>query len=270
MKIQSIIVIILSVVCVGALWFSASSWNKKILNAGGNTIQTAGGPQEALITEEKPVQLATSVQSMSADDIRRTGALLDEKTLEVIISRAEAGEHVQMLIIGSSAIADAAERFATVIGDKYRGLIDIDSAVFDMTSARFVAEELEAGGINWGKGYDIVLYEPFTLHNNGKVVIENEHRDLLTVKVLAESYVADVSFLVTPPQPIYQAKYYLTQITALEKFTSKREIPYITHWHNWPDTDSADLLAYMDEARTPTEIGITAWSDALIQYFTGE
>ena len=139
-----------------------------------------------------------------------------------------------------------------------------------MTSARFVEEGLEADAIDWEKGYDIVLYEPFTWQNNGKVVIEHEHQHLLAVKALAESHVEDVSFLVTPPQPIYRAGYYLTQIQALEKFTSARGIPYINHWSNWPDTGSDELLTYIDEARIPTERGITAWSDALIAYFVGE
>ena len=84
---------------------------------------------------------------MRVDDIQRIGASLDDKTLEVVISRAEAGEHVQILIVGSEAIADAAERFSTVISDKYGDLIGVDVATFDMTSARFVAEELDDGGI---------------------------------------------------------------------------------------------------------------------------
>ncbi|WP_186667739.1 hypothetical protein [Sporosarcina sp. BP05] len=175
-----------------------------------------------------------------------------------------------MLIIGSEAMAGAAERFATVIGDRYAGLMGVDVATFDMTSTRFVAEKLEAGEIDWEVGYDIVLYEPFTLHNNGEVVIENERQHLLAVKALAESYVEDVSFLVTPPQPIYRASYYLTQIQALETFTSARGIPYINHWPNWPDTGSDELLTYIDGARMPTESGIIAWSDALIAYFVDD
>jgi len=270
MKTQPIILIILSVVCVGILWFSASTWQEKIRNAGGNTTQKAEVTQKPFVENERPVKKTSPVQKMSVDDIQKIGASLDDKTFEVVISRAEAGEPVQMLIVGSEAIAASAERFTTAISDKYGDLIGVDVATFDMTSDRFVSEELEDGGIEWDKGYDIVLYEPFTLHNNGKVVIENEHRHLLAVKTLAESYVEDVSLLVTPPQPIYRAGYYLTQLRALEKFTAARGIPYINHWSNWPDTGSEELLTYIDEARMPTESGITAWSDALIAYFVSD
>ncbi|MBO0602559.1 hypothetical protein I2483_12905 [Sporosarcina sp. E16_3] len=270
MKTQSISVIILSILCVSLLWFSASTWQEKVRNAGGHTARNAEIPQSPLVENEAPVKKASPVQYMSTTDLLKIGASLDDKTLEVVISRAEAGKHVQMLIVGSEAIAAAAERFATVISDKYGGLIGVDVATFDMTSTRFVAEALEAGKIEWEAGYDIVLYEPFTLHNNGEVVIENERKDLLAVKALAESYVEDVSFLVTPPQPIYRAGYYLTQIQALKKFTSARGIPYINHWPNWPDTRSDELLTYIDETRMPTESGIKAWSDALIAYFVDE
>lgn len=270
MKTQPIFIVILSVVCASILWFSASTWHEKIRNAGGTTTQQDGVIQEPIGENETPVKKTPPVKKLSVDNLQKIGASLDDKTLEVISTRAEAGEHVQMLIVGSGALEDAADRFASVISDAYGGLIGVDVATFDMTSARFVEEELESGGIDWEAGYDIILYEPFTLHNNGKVIIENEHRHLLAVKALAESTVEDVSFLVTPPQPIYRAGYYLTQIRALEKYTAARGIPYINHWSNWPDTGSEDLQTYMDEARIPTESGVTAWSDALIAYFVSE
>jgi len=267
MKTQSVLVIILSVICVSILWFSASTWQEKIRNAGGTTTQQDEVRQESIVENQTPVQKTSPVKIISIDDLQKLGASLDDKTLEVISTRAEAGEHVQMLIVGSEALTDAADRFATVISDTYGDLIGVDVATFDMTSDRFVAEELESGEIDWKAGYDIILYEPFTLQNNGKVVIENEHQHLLAVKELAESAVEDVSFLVTPPQPIYQAGYYLTQVQALEKFTTARGIPYIAHWQNWPDTQSADLQDYLDDESIPTENGIEAWSDALIAYF---
>jgi len=268
MKSQSISVIVLSIVCVIILWFSASTWQEKIRNAGGNIIQKTEESKTPLTSDEKSVK-KLPIQKLSVADILEIGASLDNKTLEVLVSRVEVGEPVQMLIVGSEAIAGAAERFASEVSKSYGDLIEVDVSTFAMTSARFVAEELEIGGIDWEAGYDIVLYEPFTLYNNGKVVIENEHRHLLAVKELAESAVEDVSFLVTPPQPIYQAGYYLTQIQALEKFTIARGIPYINHWSNWPDTSSGELLTYIDDTRAPTENGITAWSDALIAYFVG-
>jgi len=269
MKTQSILVIVLSVVCVVILWFSASTWQEKIRNAGGIIAQETEVSQKDLDSDGVSAKKMLPAQKLSVEDIREIGASLDEGTLEVIVSRVEAGESVQMLIVGSEAIAGPAERFASEVRDAYGDLIGVDVSTFDMTSERFVAEALESGEIDWKAGYDIILYEPFTLQNNGKVVIENEHRHLLAVKELAESTVEDVSFLVTPPQPIYRAGYYLTQIQALEKFTRARGIPYINHWSNWPNTGSEELLTYIDDTRAPTENGITAWSDALIAYFVG-
>ncbi|MER2091049.1 MAG: hypothetical protein ABS920_15020, partial [Sporosarcina sp.] len=140
MKTQAISVLILSILCVAALIFSASIWNEKVRNAGGGNEDTQG----SLVGDDKPGKKAAAVQ-MSADDIRKLGASLDEGTLEVILSRAETGEHVQMLIVGSGAITNAAQLFAREIDKTYEELIDITIVTFDMTSTRFVEEELNAG-----------------------------------------------------------------------------------------------------------------------------
>ena len=193
------------------------------------------GSDRAEILLEKDVA-KQAASKISAEDIARLGSSLDEKTLDVLLARQEAGEPVQLLVVGSEDMAAVGETFAEAVGERYAGFIETDVATFDMTSARFVEEGLESDAIDWAKGYDIVLYEPFTWQNNGNVVIEQEHQHLLNVRQLAESHVADVSFLVTPPQPIYRAGYYLTQIQSLKTFTAAQGIPYIDHWENWPDT----------------------------------
>ena len=260
MKTQSRIVLLLTILCIGALLVSASTWKKKISEAGEVPVE------EILLEKDVAQQAALKI---SAEDIVRLGSSLDEKTLDVLLARQEAGEPVQLLVVGSEDMAAVGETFAKAIGERYAGFIETDVATFDMTSARFVEEGLESDAIDWAKGYDIVLYEPFTWQNNGNVVIEQEHQHLLNVRQLAESHVADVSFLVTPPQPIYRAGYYLTQIQALETFTAAQGIPYIDHWENWPDTLSEELLEYVDVEGEPTDAGVAAWSDALVRYFTG-
>lgn len=260
MKTQTIVFILLSTLCVGVLLFSASAWKQKISEAGGEILS-----QEEPLAGERQTAL-----NISPDDILRLGASLDDKTLEVLLSRQKAGETVQMLVIGSEAMTTVGEMFAKAIREDYADFIETDVATFDMTSARFVEEGLESEAIDWAKGYDIVLYEPFTWKNNGNVVIEQEHQHLLAVMELAKSHVADASFIVTPPQPIYKAGYYLTQIRALERLTTTHDIPYIEHWANWPDTQSAELLDYLDEDLNPSAAGVEAWSNALIRTFTGE
>ena len=272
MKTQPVLVIILGILSISILLFSATVWQNRIKDAGGvvedvpPTYEEQGVPSIENETDKKQI-----VSPLGAEDIRKIGSSLDKTTLDVLLTRAEAGESVQMLLIGSDALSNVGKRLTLAMDKAYSGLVTVDVATFDTTSSGFVEQQLDSdASIDWQKGYDIVLYEPFTLHNNGIVIIEKEHKDLLEVKAYAESIVNDASFLVTPPQPIYQAKFYLTQVKALEKFTTARGIPYIAHWQNWPDTQSADIQNYLDDDSIPTERGIEMWSDALIAYFTGE
>jgi len=271
MKTQPVLVIILGILSISILLFSATVWKDRIKDVGGIVEGVPPSVEVQVPSIEDETDKKQIVSPLGADDIRKIGSSLDKKTLDVLLSRAEAGESVQMLIIGSESLSNVGKRLTMAINKAYSGLVTVDVATFDSTSSGFVEQQLDTdGSIDWKKEYDIVLYEPFTLQNNGIVIIEKEHKDLLQVKAYAESIVSDASFLVTPPQPIYQARFYLTQINALEKFTSARGIPYIAHWQNWPDTQSADLQDYLDDDSVPTERGIEVWSDALIAYFTGE
>lgn len=37
-----------------------------------------------------------------------------------------------------------------------------------------------------------------------------------------------------PPNPIYAATYYSTQVTALNSFAEVEGIPYVKYWNKWP------------------------------------
>ena len=250
--------LLLIIVSAGILFFSASQYRENIRSL--SKVETPA-------TVENAEEITEKSQSLSAEDIQALGASLDETTRNILLARAAEGEQVQMLLLGSTSFGLVAEHVTPVIENTYQGLIEIDYAGFDMTSAQFVEEGLLGGLIDWEKGYDIVLYEPFTLNNNGIVTVEDEQADILMVQAHTRDYVSDAAFLISPPQPIYGARFYLTQITALEQYTTDARIPYINHWVNWPDHQTEEILPYLDDNSLPTELGIETWSDALVDYF---
>lgn len=257
--------IVLSILLCGIiLIFSYASWKEKLASAGKPAEQAiAAAPTEET---EKDIE---AVSEVTTDiDLESLTASMDPQVQEVFLNRKEQGEKVQFLIIGSEAMNDGEPGYASLLTDalesSYAGLVETEVMAFDGTSEEFLmsAPELAAG-------YDVVLMEPFTLKNNGRVEIETEHVHIQNVFGEILSVESDAELVLHPPQPIYGAQFYQTQVTALEQFAEMRDYAYINHWEQWPSTEDLTLKDYLTEDSNPNNRGAAAWADALIAYFTG-
>ena len=105
MKLRSVALLLLSIVCLLVLIVSASVWKNNIREAGGATgvvSSESGGANQA-------------ENRFDAGKIQALGASLDQSTLDVLLARSGEGEDVQMLVIGSTSMRPAAEQLATSI-----------------------------------------------------------------------------------------------------------------------------------------------------------
>ncbi|WP_039043091.1 hypothetical protein [Sporosarcina sp. ZBG7A] len=259
------VLLLLSILCATGLFYSASVWKNKVHEAAESKSSTT-------IVKETDNDNSTEDPSTPSQEVQKEvpkidalSATLDARVKEQFTKKFSAGEHVNVLVIGSDSIGPVAERFATTLSEAFGNFVTVDAVTADLTSSEFIKQGLP--NIDWSPGYDIVLYEPFTLNNNGEVVIEQEQRDLLTVQASAKQGNEQVAFIVTPPQPIYEANYYQTQIQSLEKFTKSKNLLYINHWSDWPSTSSPELLDYVDKERQLSTRGVKVWSDAIIHTF---
>lgn len=250
--------------CGIILIFSYASWKEKLASAGKPAEQAiAAAPAEE--TEEDVEAVSEETTDI---DLESLTASMDPQVQEVFLNRKEQGEKVQFLIIGSEAMNDGEPGYASLLTDalesSYAGLVETEVMSFDGTSEEFLmsAPELAAG-------YDVVLMEPFTLKNNGRVEIETEHVHIQNVFGEILSVESDAELVLHPPQPIYGAQFYQTQVTALEQFAEMRDYAYINHWEQWPSTEDLTLKDYLTEDSNPNNRGADTWADALIAYFTG-
>lgn len=251
-------------ICVAVLSFGMSSWNSKITQSTQLSAKTEH-PKESLsevtddgLVDDKVDEVEQPPKVAFADN-------LDEKTKAVISSRLDAGNSVNLLVIGSPAMEPAAERFKTNMKKAFDSWVVVNSISLDMTSQEFADNDF--ADVKWDTNYDIVIYEPLTLENNGLVVIEDEHQHILDFKEKVMEHVSDASFIISPPHPIYKPNYYDTQVKALKTFTDSNKIPYINHWNNWPSTQSEKLLEYVDTSYQVKEKGTKAWADGLTDAF---
>ena len=199
-------------------------------------------------------------------------ANLDEDVQNVFRSRHKVGDSLEFLIVGSTAMEDGkpgyAELLKTALEEAYGNFVDVTIGAFDGTSKSFIENVRDE--IDLDKEFDVILFEPFTLNNNGKVIIEDEHRHINLFLDLLQSNVEDAVIVLHPPHPIHRATYYPTQVSALQNFAVAGGIPYINHWPDWPDKDSDELLEFIDERSMPSKNGARVWANALISYFVAE
>ena len=124
-----------------------------------------------------------------------------------------------------------------------------------------------ASELDLTNAYDVVLFEPFTLNNNGLVTIEDEHVHINAFREQLATHVEDAVVVLHPPQPVHRATYYPTQVSSLASFAATENIPYIDHWADWPDTESDELPQFLTEEGAPNSEGAEIWANALISYF---
>lgn len=274
---KRIATLLVIVICGVVLLFSYMNWKDKLSNMGNGTLP-AGlseiASADAALSEADEVESTTSEEpSLTLEAIMQLTANMPESVAELVRSRFETGDSVRLLIAGSQAIAQGGEGGAAgltagFLDEMYAGFIETDIIALPGTSKDFLDTMEET--VDWANGYDLLLLEPFTLNNNGKVIIEDEHRHITAVLEQLLAYIDDAELIVMPSQPIYRPNFYGTQIRALEKFAESRAIPYIDHWEEWPDTDSENIYDYLEEDSAPNDMGATAWASAMQQFFGAE
>lgn len=256
--------IYLSILLCGIiLIFSYTSWKEKLASAGKPAEQTASAPAQE--TEQNVEAVA---EEMDDIDLEQLTSNMDSQVQEIFFNRKEQEEKLQFLIVGSEAMESGEPGYGQLLADalesSYGSFVETELLPFNGTSEEFLLDNPQLSA-----GYDVVLMEPFTLKNNGIVEIETEHEHIQRVFGEVLSTEDDAELVLHPPQPIYGAQFYRTQVTALEEFAEMRDYAYINHWEQWPSTDDVTLEEYLTEDSNPNNTGAETWADSLIAYFTG-
>ncbi|MGB3102780.1 MAG: SGNH/GDSL hydrolase family protein [Psychrobacillus psychrotolerans] len=234
-------------------------------------------PQDKKVTskikEPDKEDASTSSGSITPEQITTLTANMSEEVSSVITSRLQAGEKIQMLIIGSSSIEDGTpgygELMKTNLSEAYGESIETTTLSFDGTTAALV-EELENNLIDWSKDYDVILLEGMNLSNNGNVIVEDAVEHIETVNEKMKQSVKDAVLVVHPSQPLPNAIYYPTEVESFKSYLTSRGFSYIDHWSEWPVGNEEEMNTYLTEESVPNDKGAALWASALSTFFTGK
>lgn len=258
MKLYKIGAILAVLVCVVALVFSYLTWQDKLENVLDKPEEA--NAQSSDKTKKEP-ETETNDNSVNTEELT---ANMEPQVQALFSARNSEGESVKMLIAGSAALASGEPGYAEQLEDSlveaYGNFIETDIVSIEGTSESLANVDLSAG-------YDVVLLEPMTLMNNDRIAIEQEREHIKAFDASLTAETEDAVLVLHPPQPIYGAGYYLSQVTALNEFAATNGYAYINHWSVWPDTDDELLKEYLAEDGLPNNKGAQVWAEELQAYF---
>lgn len=257
---KAILVTLLAALCFTLLLLGNMHWDKK------TTISTA----KAVDTNEevKQTQLTTTKEEEKQDSSLETlQSYMDNwpKESKAAFAKAYNEKKSFQVVIAGSTTNSWVETVSSNLSSIYGNTIEISELSYDLTSSEFVNEE-KFDDINQANP-DLILFEPFTLKDNGLVTIEDSIANLQTVISTVKESNSNVSFILQPPHPLYNAKFYPVQVQELKTYAESNQISYIDHWTNWPDASTEDILPYLAEDRSePSEEGYELWANAVSDF----
>lgn len=266
MRNKGLFILIFSATCGILILFSYLTW-KENLESVARPVERVEVAEEQDIDQEDLVEVVT--ETPKEESWSQLTGNMDFEVQKVFESRRDAGEKIQLLILASDLVDMGSPSMSDLLSEKllaaYGEEIEISKQTFNEDSITITENDL----IDYQGGFDVVLFEPFTLKNNGQVDIETEHAHITSIVDQFRDQVNDVAIVFTPSNPIYNATYYPVQIDALLTFLRENEYPVIEHWQNWPDPTDETIKDYLDENSRPNTKGAEAWAKAVISYFTG-
>lgn len=259
-------VIFIIVASIFIIIISYISWHIKLEDIKKNAtkvvpISTSGSNN---IVEKSPM-------SLKINDLKNYSENSDSSIKKLFKDRLQNSQQVQMLILGSTAMDQGGEGYASLLEksfqETYGEFITITSQSFDSTSADFISKHLNE--VKWDKPYDLVLLEPFILNDNGLVPTEEEFQYIEQIKEKVRGQIKDAVVVLQPSFPIFGTSYYETNVASLKSFAKEHSFPYVNHWEEWPSSSDTDLKSYLTgDNEQPNERGTKLWAQSLSKYFT--
>jgi hypothetical protein len=257
---RTILTSVLAIGCFLVLIFGNLHWDKRT-SVGARPESDVEGS-----TVDKEVQ-EVEQKAVAKEDVFVLAQNWPENARTVLEMRLKEGVPLRLAIVGSPALGGAngwADRLQKELVSQFgNSVIEVGVFTYDMHSLEFVQEKAYEEVVEFEP--DMLLWEPLTLKDNGLVVIEHSHENILFV---FEQFTDKPVVILQPPHPIYQARYYPVQVDALAKFAEQEGFTYLNHWEVWPDPNSEEILNYLlEDQSAPNEQGHELWYDYLAKIF---
>lgn len=253
------------IVCVIVLVIGQLHWNNKITD-----ISASNAKVNETVSEDRQNNLN------NRNDIEPLLAYTKnwpKESVTTLKTKIREGKPFKIAFLGSNAAGEGKDSWPEIVksglGETYDEYISVSTFSYDLTSLDFVNTDKISEII--AEQPDLIVFEPFTLKDNGIVTIEDSLDNASTVLADVKKSLPHTVVVMQPAHPLYNAKFYPLQVDELKAYAEEQGVTYINHWEAWPDLKDEVLKEYIVEDSTqPTAKGHQVWADYLLKYFIVE
>ncbi|MBT2689210.1 SGNH/GDSL hydrolase family protein [Bacillus sp. ISL-47] len=220
---------------------------------------------------ESKTEVADQETNTASAGILKLAANWPKESQELLKKRIEEKKPLKIHIVGSEALGEGANSWPELLKAELmeaygESTIDVKISSHDLNSLEYINEDTQQELI--AEKADLVILEPFTLKDNGVVTIEDSLLNVDTIISDTKDSNPNLTFILQPPHPLYNATFYPVQVENLKQFAEQNNITYLDHWTAWPDQTSQEMKEYLSSNNSqPSEKGHEVWAEYLVEYF---
>lgn len=260
---------IILLLCIGSIIAGNIHWNNK-LSAQAEMVR-----EPVKVNTEDEAEKVVEPEKQSETNLSAYIKNLPKTLQDKIVASSKTGQPLQFVIYGSESTPKESGTWPELFKKKL-----IETYGEDLFNITVISEGDKASiDVYRAKSYekvselkpDIVLFEPFTISDNTKKIAMKNRFD--SIEKMIESWRAvnkEVTIILQPGNPIYDATYYPKQVDELKIFAEEQNITYLNHWEKWPDAKDDKLKNYLTAENLPNDSGHKVWMEYLSNYFLGK
>ncbi|WNS75217.1 SGNH/GDSL hydrolase family protein [Bacillus sp. DTU_2020_1000418_1_SI_GHA_SEK_038] len=262
---KAFFVALLAICCATLLVIGNIHWDKKT---------TVAGQTEAIKIDNKEYEeVESAAASINPKELLVFANNWPEKSKEQFRKALEEERPFHILIVGSESMGVEKNGWHNLVRaavkETYGETVTIETLEYEMNSHQFVQENKQKDLIE--QKADMIIIEPFTYKDNGKVRIEDSLANLTRIRNDVKNENQNVEFVIQPPHPLFNARYYPIQVEELKEYSEKRGITYLDHWTAWPDWHTEEIKDYLlEDSSGPSEKGHEAWAEYLEKFLVSK
>ena len=138
----------------------------------------------------------------------------------------EAGKPFKIAFLGSNAQGEGEESWPEIVKaslkDTFGKHMTVSTFSYDLTSIAYINEEKITEVME--EQPDLILFEPFTLKDNGEVGIDDSLENASAVIASVKESLPQTEVILQPPHPLYKANFYPKQVEELQQFAEDNGI----------------------------------------------
>ncbi|WP_409295953.1 SGNH/GDSL hydrolase family protein [Peribacillus sp. SCS-26] len=253
MGIRRFFITLILLFTVAVVFYGNIHWNNKISSANE---RKAAAPAAAEKEERAASPLTASIPV---------------KEIRNIFQNAEKqNKDVKIVFLGSQALGSGENSWPELAGrelkEKFTNVSYKTLAYPDFTYKQYHASDKVQELI--AEKADIVIFEPFSLNNNGELSTETVFSGIQKTIKTAKEAKKNTLFILQPTHPIPNATIYPDQVDELKSFAKTEGYLYLDHWTNWPDYGTSEIDDYLTEDNSaPSDKGHKIWADSVLSMF---